>query len=41
MSTRRRTLWLVIVGVLAAASLLFMVGVFAGWWPYLWWEAFG
>jgi hypothetical protein len=35
-----RTGLTIVIAILAALSVLFMVGVFAGWWPYQWWEAF-
>ncbi len=34
------TVRMVVVSVLAALSVLFVIGVLAGWWPYQWWEAF-
>jgi hypothetical protein len=35
-----RRIQMVVIATLAALSVLFMVGVFAGWWPYQWWEMF-
>jgi hypothetical protein len=40
MSAMTRTVWVVVLVALTALSVLFMVGVFAGWWPYQWWEMF-
>lgn len=36
-----RTAQAVIVTVLAVLSVAWFIGVLAGWWPYLWWTAFG
>jgi hypothetical protein len=35
-----RRIQMTVVATLAALSVLFMIGVFAGWWPYQWWETF-
>lgn len=35
-----RRAWIVVLIVADVAVAVFMFGVFAGWWPYLWWTAF-
>jgi hypothetical protein len=40
-SAPRRLGWIILMVAIAAGSVVFIVGVFAGWWPYEWWTAFG